>query len=98
MLKDMAGRYQAGAAGIFPIIVIKLGGRGALAVTGGSVYREETIALDLQSAAGAGDAFCAAFLSAWIRKKSIPECLAFGNRIAGKILADRAAPFMAARP
>jgi sugar/nucleoside kinase (ribokinase family) len=83
MLKNIAGSQ----AGDFPVIVIKLGGRGALAAAGGSVYREETITLNPRGTTGAGDAFCAAFLSAWIRKKPIPECLALGNTVAGKILA-----------
>jgi sugar/nucleoside kinase (ribokinase family) len=35
---------------------------------------------------GAGDAFCAAFLSAWIRGRSISECAALGNKVARKVL------------
>jgi sugar/nucleoside kinase (ribokinase family) len=72
---------------LYPIMVIKLGGRGAVVVAGGNVYREETFAiLKPRDAVGAGDAFCAAFLSGWIRGKSLSECAALGNKVAREIL------------
>jgi len=71
---------------IFPIVVVKLGGRGAIVVAGGNVYREETFTITPRNTVGAGDAFCAAFLSAWIRDKSLAECAALGNRVARAIL------------
>jgi len=71
---------------IFPIIVIKLGGRGAVVLAGGNIYREETFTIIPHNTVGAGDAFCAAFLSAWIRRRSIQECAAMGNRVAREIL------------
>jgi sugar/nucleoside kinase (ribokinase family) len=71
---------------IFPIIVIKLGGRGAVVLAGGNIYREETFTIIPRDTIGAGDAFCAAFMSAWIRRKSIQECAALGNKVAREIL------------
>jgi len=72
---------------LFPIIVIKLGGRGAIVVAGGNVYREETFTVATpKNTVGAGDAFCAAFISAWIRDKSLSECAALGNKVAREIL------------
>jgi sugar/nucleoside kinase (ribokinase family) len=71
---------------IFPIIVIKLGGQGAVVLAGGNIYREETFSIIPRNTVGAGDAFCAAFLSAWIRGKTIRECAALGNKVARKIL------------
>jgi sugar/nucleoside kinase (ribokinase family) len=71
---------------IFPIIVIKLGGQGAVVLAGGTIYREETFSIIPRNTVGAGDAFCAAFLSAWIRGKPIRECAALGNKVARKIL------------
>jgi sugar/nucleoside kinase (ribokinase family) len=71
---------------IFPIIVIKLGGRGAVVLAGGYIYREEAFAITPRNTVGAGDAFCAAFLSAWIRHRSIQECAALGNKVAREIL------------
>jgi sugar/nucleoside kinase (ribokinase family) len=71
---------------IFPIIVIKLGGQGAVVLAGGNIYSEETFSIIPRNTVGAGDAFCAAFLSAWIRGKPIRECAALGNKVARKIL------------
>jgi len=71
---------------LFPIIVVKLGGRGALVIAGGNVYREETFTIVPRNTIGAGDAFCAAFISAWIRDKSLSECAALGNKVAREIL------------
>jgi len=71
---------------IFPIIVIKLGGRGAVVLAGGNIYREETFTIIPRNTVGAGDAFCAAFLAAWIRGKPIRECAGMGNKVARKIL------------
>jgi sugar/nucleoside kinase (ribokinase family) len=71
---------------IFPVIVIKLGGRGAVVLAGGTIYREETFTIIPRNTVGAGDAFCAAFLTAWIRGKPIRECAAMGNKVARQIL------------
>ena len=71
---------------LFPIIVVKLGGRGAIVIAGGNVYREETFTIVPRNTVGAGDAFCAAFIAAWIRDKSLSECAALGNKVAREIL------------
>jgi len=71
---------------IYPIIVVKLGGRGAVIIAGGNVYHEETFTVIPRNAVGAGDTFCAAFTSAWIRGKSISECAVLGNKAAREIL------------
>jgi len=71
---------------LFPIVVVKLGSRGAIVAAGGNVYREGTFAVAPRSTMGAGDAFCAAFLAAWIRGKSLSQCAALGNRTAREIL------------
>ena len=71
---------------LFPIVVVKLGGRGAIVFAGGNVYHEETFAITPRNTVGAGDAFCAAFISAWICGKSLSECAALGNKVAREIL------------
>ena len=86
---------------IFPVIVIKLGGRGAVVLAGGNIYSEETLTIIPRNTVGAGDAFCAAFISAWIRGKPVRECAALGNKVAREVLAvtgtrvkaDRLMPF-----
>jgi len=70
----------------FPIIVVKLGKNGALCYSGGKVIRAETQALTPVDATGAGDAFCAGFLSAWIKNKTLSECAALGNMTARTVL------------
>ena len=71
---------------LFPIIVVKLGGRGAVVVAGGNIYHVETFTIIPRNTVGAGDAFCAAFLAAWIRGKSLTECASLGNKVAREIL------------
>jgi sugar/nucleoside kinase (ribokinase family) len=71
---------------IFPIVTVKLGVRGAVVFAGGNIFRESTIPVIPLETTGAGDAFCAAFLGAWIRDKSLPECAALGNRAAREVL------------
>jgi sugar/nucleoside kinase (ribokinase family) len=71
---------------IFPVIVVKLGGRGALVIAGGNVYHEETFTIIPRNTVGAGDAFCAAFIAAWIRGRSLSECTVLGNKVAREVL------------
>jgi sugar/nucleoside kinase (ribokinase family) len=87
ILEDVCPVLQIMSDGeLFPIFVIKLGGRGAVVVAGGNIYRAETFAIKPRDAIGAGDAFCAAFLAAWVRGKSLSECAALGNKVAREIL------------
>jgi sugar/nucleoside kinase (ribokinase family) len=71
---------------LFPIVAEKLGPRGSIVFAGGAVYREEALALIPLETTGAGDAFCAAFLAAWIHGKSLAECAALGNKVASQVL------------
>ena len=70
----------------FPIIAVKLGARGAKIIAGGKIYCAETEEIVPVDSTGAGDAFCAAFLCAWLLKKPLAECAALGNRAAGIVL------------
>jgi len=70
----------------FPIIVVKLGERGAFIFSGGTIMRAETTAKIPGETTGAGDAFCAAFLTAWVRNKTISECATLGNKAARIVL------------
>ncbi|MDR3303202.1 MAG: adenosine kinase [Treponema sp.] len=74
------------ARDLFPIVAVKLGPRGSVVFAGGTVYREETIAVLPLETTGAGDAFCAAFLAAWIHGKSLVECANLGNKVASQVL------------
>jgi sugar/nucleoside kinase (ribokinase family) len=74
------------AANLFPVVAVKLGNRGAVVFAGGSVYRAETIPITPAETTGAGDAFGAAFLGAWIRGRSLSQCAALGNKAAREVL------------
>jgi sugar/nucleoside kinase (ribokinase family) len=71
---------------LFPIVVVKLGSRGAVVMAGGNMYHEEAFAVIPRNTVGAGDGFLAAFLASWIRGKSLSGCAALGNKVARKIL------------
>jgi sugar/nucleoside kinase (ribokinase family) len=71
---------------LFPIVTVKLGKRGAVVFAGGAIHKEETWPIIPVDTTGAGDAFCGAFLSAWIRNKSLSECAGLGNKVAREVL------------
>ncbi|MDR0475366.1 MAG: adenosine kinase [Treponema sp.] len=71
---------------IFPILAVKLGSKGAMVFAGGNMYKESTIPIKPVNTTGAGDAFSAAFLGAWIREKSLSDCAALGNKAAREVL------------
>jgi len=70
----------------FPIIVVKLEQNGALCYSGGKIIRAETQAVTPVDATGAGDAFCAGFLAAWAKSKTLRECATLGNMTARTVL------------
>jgi sugar/nucleoside kinase (ribokinase family) len=73
-------------ANLFPIVVVKRGPRGAVVFAGGDVHRAETLPIIPLETTGAGDAFSAAFLAAWLRNRSLTDCAALGNRAAREVL------------
>ncbi|MDR1143861.1 MAG: PfkB family carbohydrate kinase [Spirochaetaceae bacterium] len=78
--KDLCGK--AGS-----IIVLKQAEKGAVVVSAAGAFAAETTPLVPVDSTGAGDAFAAGFLAAFLRGKALEECAALGNRTAGKILA-----------
>ncbi|MDR1126821.1 MAG: adenosine kinase [Treponema sp.] len=71
---------------IFPVVAVKLGAKGAMVFSGGKAHYEATLTIIPRDPTGAGDAFCAAFLSAWLREKSFVDCATFGNKVAREVL------------
>ncbi|GHV69711.1 adenosine kinase [Spirochaetia bacterium] len=71
---------------LYPIIVVKRGSRGAVVFAGGDIHRAETLPVIPLETTGAGDAFCAAFLCGWVRRRSLSECAQLGNRAAREVL------------
>jgi sugar/nucleoside kinase (ribokinase family) len=78
---------QLSGRGPFPLIVVNQGKQGATLFSEGRVITAETEARTPLESTGAGDAFCGAFLSAWVQKKPLAECAALANKAAGLVLA-----------
>jgi sugar/nucleoside kinase (ribokinase family) len=72
--------------GPFPVIVEKRGERGAAVYAGGRISLSPAAPVQSMDYTGAGDAFCGAFLAAWLRGRPVEECAALGNRTAGAFL------------
>ncbi len=91
-----AARTLAGH-GPRPLVVVKRGGSGAIAVDGaGADVRADAMPVDAVDAIGAGDAFDAGFISAWLQARPVPDCLALG--VACGALSMRAAGGTGSQP
>ncbi len=62
-----------------PCAVIKLGPKGAVAVRDGEVASAPGFEVEALDTTGAGDSFAAGFVSAYLRGRSLAECLRAGN-------------------
>lgn len=63
-------------AALGPMVVVKLGAAGAVAVTNGQeVVRAAPFAVDAFDATGAGDSFDAGFLAAWLERGAVADAL-----------------------
>jgi len=62
-----------------PCAIIKLGDRGALAVKNGEITSASGFKVEPTDTTGAGDSFAAGFVSSYLRRRSISECLCAGN-------------------
>jgi sugar/nucleoside kinase (ribokinase family) len=63
-----------------PLVVVKWGKKGAIARRGKDRLTSAAEKVEVVDAVGAGDSFDAGFLSQYVRRKSLAECLAAGNR------------------
>jgi sugar/nucleoside kinase (ribokinase family) len=61
-----------------PLVVVKLGAQGALAVLGSEVTRVAATRVETVDATGAGDSFDAGFLTAWLEDADLTACLTLG--------------------
>ena len=62
-----------------PLTVVKEGERGATAYANASEFRRPAQTASVVDTTGAGDAFNAGFISAWLKDASIEDCLIAGN-------------------
>ncbi|HEV2351390.1 MAG TPA: sugar kinase [Terriglobia bacterium] len=72
-----------------PLVVVKLGGHGAMARRGQAEWRAEGLAVEAVDSVGAGDSFDAGFVHQYLRGADIETCLRFGN-LAGALSVTRA--------
>lgn len=72
-----------------PLLVVKLGGQGALARRAQSKWQAAGLAVQAVDAVGAGDSFDAGFVHQYIRGADVETCLRFGN-LAGALSVTRA--------
>jgi ribokinase len=67
----------------FPgIVVLKMGQKGAIATDGFEYCTSEVFEVDAVDTLGAGDAFAAGFVTAWMRAERIEQALNFANAVA----------------
>ena len=64
---------------LVPCAVVKLGAKGAVAIHNGQVARHAGFKVHAVDTTGAGDSFDAGFVSAYLRRSSIQDCLQHGN-------------------
>lgn len=62
-----------------PCVVVKRGAKGAIATQDGELVSDSGFRVKALDTTGAGDSFDAGFLSAYLMKESVSECLRFGN-------------------
>ena len=73
---------------LVPLVVVKLGHKGAMAQRGGERFVSPPQRVDVVDAVGAGDSFDAGFLHQYLRGADLPACLASGN-LAGALSTTR---------
>lgn len=71
-----------------PLVVIKLGKRGAIARQGTQIWTSPALDVEVVDTTGAGDCFNAGFIAAMIRGEPIETCLRWGN-ICGSLSTTR---------
>jgi 2-dehydro-3-deoxygluconokinase len=78
---EAAGRWLADHGAV--TVAVKLGADGALGIREGRSYRGPALSVRPVDPIGAGDAFDAGFLAAWLRGADLAECVDDGNLAAG---------------
>ena len=66
-------------SGLVPLLVVKMGAKGSMAVRGGERFRNPALAVEVVDPVGAGDSFNAGFLHEYVRGAALGDCLSNGN-------------------
>jgi fructokinase len=75
----------------FILIAVKLAEKGAVVFSDGGLYRHSAEPVETSESTGAGDAFAAGFLAAWLRGENVQNCGNAGNTAAAHVLKVRGA-------
>lgn len=80
--------YKEGAAFMIQqgieIVAVKLGSSGSYVTNGIESYNVEPFEVDVVDTTGAGDAFCAGFISGLINEENLHDCARIGNFVASR--------------
>jgi sugar/nucleoside kinase (ribokinase family) len=66
-----------------PLVVVKAGQEGSYAMARGTTHHQPAVRVKPVDTTGAGDAFNAGFLCAWLDGKPLDDCLRWGNVVGG---------------
>ena len=86
---DNLGKAITKLSGAVPLLVVKLGAEGALAIRDNERITSPAVEVDIVDPVGAGDSFDAGFLHAYLKGQSLDDCMTAGNA-AGALCATRA--------
>ena len=78
---DVRGALEA-LSRLVPIVVIKCGPKGVIAKRGKDRFHASSLSVQPVDTVGAGDSFNAGFLHNFILRRSLEECLEYGNAVA----------------
>ena len=81
-------RAEENLAQITPLVVIKLGSKGAMAVNGKERARVSAITTNVVDTTGAGDSFAAGFIPRWLETNDLTQALSAGAALAAKCVSS----------
>lgn len=83
---DGARRAAAVLGTAFPVVVVTLDGDGAVFRSGNEKGHVPGVQVPVVDTTGAGDAFNAAFIAAYVKGKSVVEAVKAGHRLAARVV------------
>lgn len=75
-------------AQITPLVVIKLGSKGAMAINGKERARVSAVTTNVVDTTGAGDSFAAGFIPSWLETSDLTQALSAGAALAAKCVSS----------
>ena len=71
-----------------PLVVIKLGSKGAMAVNGNDSAKVPAVTTNVVDTTGAGDSFAAGFIPMWLETNDLTQALTAGASLAAKCVSS----------